>query len=472
MTLLFIIFLLVNIQIMNTEREMYLLSITPEKKILQITSKTYMYCISEENVDAAVFTLPPLNKLDDSTSLMNKRFWKNDDWVIKRSSDSTRTAVLDRRWEDFNITRTNYLRFDKSTTSVSFSVYGTNAIEFFADDGETLDYFRQPVNNTETWNTFTIFQKDGYVHYFGNSERNFRTYWLRPWQFVVRTQAEAYFKIHDYEYREATVHNNEENSTTLIIPSSKISLLIVYVYLCKSCVLEVSHNGEKILNMSSNVKKHDASLEKWQSYKIMINSSVSNEITFVRRQKESTEEGYWRLDVRDRNYMYDAAVFKLESADEIPLCKYLQAPEEPPICEKENMVNPINVNCKVGFLGKTCSIKCEDVLGEKYNYCENHKIWYNNIYECPWGYSGDSCDKECENGEYGFSCKQNCPNNCPKSCDKKSGECTESDKSRNIQLNPVLTLVEHFILLVIIASVIIITTICCIRRKKNNIRIV
>ena len=37
---------------------------------------------------------------------------------------------------------------------------------------------------------------------------------------------------------------------------------------------------------------------------------------------------------------------------------------------------------------------------------------------------------ECENGEYGFSCKQNCPNNCPKSCDKKSGECTESDKSR------------------------------------------
>ena len=108
------------------------------------------------------------------------------------------------------------------------------------------------------------------------------------------------------EYREATVHNNEENSTTLIIPSSKISLLIVYVYLCKSCVLEVSHNGEKILNMSSNVKKHDASLEKWQSYKIMINSSVSNEITFVRRQKESTEEGYWRLDVRDRNYMYDA----------------------------------------------------------------------------------------------------------------------------------------------------------------------
>ena len=62
------------------------------------------------------------------------------------------------------------------------------------------------------------------------------------------------------------------------------------------------------------------------------------------------------------------------------------------------MVNPRNVNCKVGFLGKTCSIKCEDVLGEKYNYCENHKIWYNNIYECPWGYSGDSCDK----GGYNF----------------------------------------------------------------------
>ena len=70
-----------------------------EETILQITSKTYIYCISEEHVDAAMFTVPPLNKSDDSIDLMNKRFWKNDDWEIKKSSDSTRTAVLDRRWE-------------------------------------------------------------------------------------------------------------------------------------------------------------------------------------------------------------------------------------------------------------------------------------------------------------------------------------------------------------------------------------
>ncbi|XP_063924933.1 uncharacterized protein LOC135138840 [Zophobas morio] len=432
--------------------QQYLLS---EETILQITSKTYIYCISEEHVDAAMFTVPPLNKSDDSIDLMNKRFWKNDDWEIKKSSDSTRTAVLDRRWEDFDITRTNNLRFDKLTTSVSFSVYGKKQIEFSSYSDETGTHqFSQPINAAETWLTYTIFQKNGSVYYYQNNDYNISINSQIHTNLVINTSTEAYFKIHDYEYREATFHNNEENSTTLIIPSPKISLLIIYVSLCKLCVLEVSYNGEKVLNISSDVKEHDALLEKWQSRKIMINSSISNEVTFVRKLKEPTEEGYWRLDVRGRNYTYDAAVFKRESEDEIPSCKYLQASEETQISTEETMVNPINVNCKVGFLGKTCSINCEDVLGEKYKHCENHKIWYNNVYECPWGYSGDSCDKECENGQYGFGCKQKCSNYCPMSCDKKSGECLGNQILENIKKNSVFILVGSSVVLVIIGVII------------------
>lgn len=66
--------------------------------------------------------------------------------------------------------------------------------------------------------------------------------------------------------------------------------------------------------------------------------------------------------------------------------------------------------------GKNCSHTCE---------CQNDGICnqFNGFCTCPKGYTGDKCELECPNGQYGLNCSEACRCQNNGTCHHISGEC-------------------------------------------------
>jgi hypothetical protein len=52
----------------------------------------------------------------------------------------------------------------------------------------------------------------------------------------------------------------------------------------------------------------------------------------------------------------------------------------------------LTLGCKPGYFGKNCEIGCRNVLGDKYEYCEAHRLCQNENCTCAWGYAGPLCN--------------------------------------------------------------------------------
>ncbi|XP_052059394.1 receptor-type tyrosine-protein phosphatase mu-like isoform X2 [Mytilus californianus] len=103
-------------------------------------------------------------------------------------------------------------------------------------------------------------------------------------------------------------------------------------------------------------------------------------------------------------------------------------------CDRINGVCSNSSGCKPGFmLGKYCNTTCAD-----WNFgknCENTCYCRNQPCEkssgicsndgCKRGWHGDSCDKECSPGYFGFSCMYSCKGCYNRSCDIYDGNCTD-----------------------------------------------
>jgi hypothetical protein len=49
---------------------------------------------------------------------------------------------------------------------------------------------------------------------------------------------------------------------------------------------------------------------------------------------------------------------------------------------------------KTGYLGKNCSVSCEQLLGKSYSNCENYTVCLENEFcYCASGYTGASCER-------------------------------------------------------------------------------
>nr|XP_022309275.1 platelet endothelial aggregation receptor 1-like [Crassostrea virginica] len=86
------------------------------------------------------------------------------------------------------------------------------------------------------------------------------------------------------------------------------------------------------------------------------------------------------------------------------------------LCEVEALGCPTP-----GYYGEFCSTPCPQNCQE--GHCH---ITEGTCLGCLPGYNGPMCDKQCEVGSYGSSCRENCSVNCkiPKTCNRETGRCT------------------------------------------------
>jgi hypothetical protein len=53
--------------------------------------------------------------------------------------------------------------------------------------------------------------------------------------------------------------------------------------------------------------------------------------------------------------------------------------------------------CSPGKFGRNCEINCRNILGDKYEYCQEHRLCHNENCACAWGYTGPSCNSKYTN---------------------------------------------------------------------------
>ncbi|XP_063925350.1 uncharacterized protein LOC135139155 [Zophobas morio] len=374
-----------------------------EDEIIRFVNKTHIYCVHPEDFQLAMFTNPPLEGIQYGKKLLDIENWENDDWKINDLSNII-SVVTDKRWEEFPVLNTNYKYFPNFNPSVTFSIYRGEDIQLYVDDEESLDYLEPSPKNREEWTTFTIFFKDNYVNYFMNNDR-IRTHNLKPTNLAVKTKNQAYFKIHSGKYKEATnVTNTTNGPTTLRIPHvNNPSFIILYISLCRSCVLEVEYGGHRE-NITSNTTE-TSDFEEWQTHKINLTSSATNEVNFIRKNNNQTEHGYWRLDARLYEYGHNVVAYKItpDISPEAISCNYLL----PDTTESNRMKRGIKptessrqlVNCPLGMVGAKCDISCASILGDQYSECQKHKICDVQGCQCHPYYKGSWCDEKVATGD-------------------------------------------------------------------------
>jgi hypothetical protein len=146
------------------------------------------------------FIDPPaiMTNNNEPVNFLKQDNWDNANWVLRDVSNFSQGVVTDRRWEDFEIVRTNYQRFTL-VTSLSFSVYSPFEIEFFTNDDENLDYFKWN-RGDQKWLSFTILLQNNSVFYLENDEVMRTATDFKPYEIVVKTKNETFWKIHKCKY--------------------------------------------------------------------------------------------------------------------------------------------------------------------------------------------------------------------------------------------------------------------------------
>jgi hypothetical protein len=166
--------------------------------IVTLQKENEISCITE-NSDHPIFIDPPATMINkEPVNFLKQDNWNNANWLLKDVNQFSYGAVTDKRWEDFEIVKTNYHRF-RSITSVSFSVYSPFAVEFFTNDDDNLDYFEWN-RSVQKWLTFTILLQNNNVFYLENDEVIRTAPDFKPYEIVVKTKNETFWKIHKCKY--------------------------------------------------------------------------------------------------------------------------------------------------------------------------------------------------------------------------------------------------------------------------------
>jgi hypothetical protein len=157
-------------------------------------------CCITENSDYPIFIDPPATMINNNepVNFLKQDNWDNANWVLKDVSNISHGVVTDKRWEDFSIVKTNYHRFI-SVTSISFSVYSPFEIEFYTTDDENYDEFRWN-RGDQKWVSFTILLHNNDVLYLEDDEVIRTTTDFKPYEIVVKTTNETFWKIHKCKY--------------------------------------------------------------------------------------------------------------------------------------------------------------------------------------------------------------------------------------------------------------------------------
>jgi hypothetical protein len=386
--------------------------------IVTLQKENEICCITE-TTDYPIFIDPPPKMINNNkpVKFLMQDNWDNDNWLLKDVSNFSHGAVTDKRWEDFEIVKTNYHRFI-SVTSVSFSVYSPFEIEFITKDDNYLDYFKLN-REDQKWFSFTILLQNNNVWYLENDEVITTTTDFKPSNIFVTTKNETFWKIHKYQFMWSD-SAADVKPTTVAIPSTEKSCVMFYVSLCKTCVL-------KIPKLNHTYMSTDAAEEyvvySWQSRRLNLELNERT-LTLFKEKTDNDPKGYWGIDIRkcpeivDDNVIYRTQIIDTKQTNHTCQIMSLVGKNDKRTASVEE-----RAECEAGKLGQPhCDVSCEAVLGPKFKFCEEHRICENSKCSCAWGYTGLRCNTRCEKGKWGISCKKLCQLGC-RTCDKVTGMC-------------------------------------------------
>jgi hypothetical protein len=377
--------------------------------IVTLRKENKVLC-NTEDVTLPTFISPPfLENSTKSLSLLTGKDWTYDNWILTDASNSTSGSVTDKRWESFQVTKTNYKTFTY-VQSVSFSLHSPVEVEVFVNDYEDLDYTHLK-ESREGWCHISIYLINNHVFYWLNNKVIKSMVAFTPHEVTVKTKNDTIWKIHDYKYM-MSENVTDGKHTTLTLPRSENSCFLLYVSLCAKCVLTIPE-----LNKIYNSTNDPSFINSWQVYQL--ETDIEN-VTFYKTTTDNSTLGYWGIDLHECPEKVVHKVNASEIEENNYLCYVLKDEYK---MERQMEQNSKNVNVE----------SCED------RSCE-----------CIWGYTDSSrntngsyqkyckgaCDlcskltsevstKECEKRHWGPSCFNTCQEGCEK-CNRITGECTDN----------------------------------------------
>jgi hypothetical protein len=356
--------------------------------VFTLHNENKIHCLTYDE-KIPMYVLPPVEEESKQLTLLNAKDWNQDGWVMTDANNSFQAHVTDKRWEYFGTDKTDYLRFSLNK-SMSLSLFSPVEIEVFVDDDQNLDYTKKRLPN-EGWNHISIILQNNNVVYLLNGEVFKRVNDFSPRELVVKHRSPIFFKIHNYMFMQSDKVTNGK-PTTLTVPLKK-SCLLLYLSLCEKCTLkipEVNSYYDSTCNQQSDINF-------WQVYKLELKSDHENTLTFYKERVDNATMGSWGIDIqdcpniKDNIVSYEVNVPRAESNNYT--CGILNGKYEKNRTTRMNHNSEkLTLGCKPGMFGRNCGINCRNILGDRYDYCQAHKLCQNENCMCAWGYTGPSCN--------------------------------------------------------------------------------
>jgi hypothetical protein len=166
--------------------------------IVTLRKENEVLCITQ-NVTLPTFISPPfLENSTKSLSLLSVEDWSYDNCNLTDGSNSVSGPVMDKRWEDFEVIKTNYIAFT-SVQSVSLSLHSPVEVQLYVNDHQNLDYMNLK-DLKEGWCHISVFLRNNSVYYLLNNKVIKSLDAFNPHEITFKTKNDTFWKIHDCEY--------------------------------------------------------------------------------------------------------------------------------------------------------------------------------------------------------------------------------------------------------------------------------
>jgi hypothetical protein len=378
--------------------------------VFTLHNENKVHCLTN-NEKMPMYVLPPVEEdPKQQLTLLNEKDWNKDEWVMTDANNSFQAHVTDKRWEYFGTDKTDYLRFSLNK-SMSLSLSSSVEIEVFVDDDQNLDYTKIRLPN-EGWNHISITLQNNNVVYLLNGRIIKKVFDFSPRELVVKHRSPIFFKIHNYMFMQSDKVTNGK-PTTLTVPPKK-SCLLLYISLCEKCTLKIP----EVNSYYDSTSNQQSDINFWQVYKLELKSDHENILTFYKERVDNATMGFWGIDIqdcpniKDNIVSYEVNVSRGEANNYT--CGILNGKYEKNHTTRMNHNSEkLTLACEPGKFGRNCGINCRKILGDRYEYCQAHRLCQNENCICAWNYTGPSCNickpensKFCKNSAsltYGFT---------------------------------------------------------------------
>jgi hypothetical protein len=215
---------------------------------------------------------------------------------------------------------------------VSFSLYSPVEVNLFVNDDQYLDFTHIEHEFKKGWNHISIFVRNSSVFYLLNKQVIKSVDAFNPYEITVKTKNDTFWKIHDYQFMMSEKVTNGKHTTVTIVHNEK-SCLLLYISLCRKCVLTIPE-----LNRMYNSTNDPSYFNSWQVYQLEIEAGIEN-LSFYKTTTDNSTLGYWGIDlhecpannidvhkentpeIQEKNYICHVLDLEYELKRQIELCE-------------------------------------------------------------------------------------------------------------------------------------------------------